>query len=317
MKKIIFLFGLLFPYITQAHVGYVIDEADRVLHAGPDMPFLLSALKDPINSMLMLGTIVLCGVVFWVCEKSDWVQKHVTTIQNHTKTYGEYIPWMLRLSLGIALLGAGTSSALVSPLLSANDLISLAQIILGFLILSGFLVGFATLASIALYITALFSTSYIFGNLDFLGIAFAILLLADSRPGIDDIFGFPFIASLSKWKQYAPVVVRMGIGFAMTYLAIYEKFLNPDISELVINKFNMTAGIPVSPAMWVLSAGLIELAVGLLLIIGWRPRLVSAIAFLVLTSSFFFFKEAVYSHITLFGSLSVIFASGGKKMNTV
>ena len=74
----------------------------------------------------------------------------------------------------------------------------------------------------------------------------------------------------------------------------------------------MTAAVPVSAAMWVLSAGMIELAVGLLLILGWRPRLVSAIAFLFLTASFFFFKESVYSHITLFGSLSVIYASGGK-----
>ena len=78
----------------------------------------------------------------------------------------------------------------------------------------------------------------------------------------------------------------------------------------------MTAAIPVSGAMWVLSAGIIELAVGLLLIIGFRPRLVSAVAFLVLTASFFFFKEAVYSHITLFGTLSVVFASGGKKFKT-
>lgn len=316
MKNIYFAFlAFLFPLATSAHVGYVIDEADRIAHSGPDTHFLLSALT-PFNIGLMVGTGLIALIAFFISERSQWVKNWIVRIQARTATYREFLPWMLRLSLGIALIGAGTSSVFISPLLPASGLISLLEITFGFLILSGFLTGLATVGSIILYFIALSHSAYIIGNLDFLAIAIAILLFASSKPGMDDIFTIPFFPSLKKYANYAPVVARLGIGFAMTYLAIYEKFLNPEISELVVQKFNMTAAIPVSGAMWVLSAGIIELAVGLLLIIGFRPRLVSAVAFLVLTASFFFFKEAVYSHITLFGILSVVFASGGKKFKT-
>jgi uncharacterized membrane protein YphA (DoxX/SURF4 family) len=316
MKNIYFAFlAFIVPFGVSAHVGYVIDEADRVAHSGPDIHFLLSALT-PFNIGLMVGTALLVLVAFFVSERSRWVKNWIMRIQARTTTYRDFLPWMLRLSLGIALIGAGSSEVFISPLLPAGNLISLFQIACGFLVLSGFLTGLATVGSIILYFIALSHSAYIIGNLDFLGIAIAILLFANSKPGMDDIFTIPFFPSLKKYANYAPVVARLGIGFAMTYLAIYEKFLNPEISELVVQKFNMTAAIPVSGAMWVLSAGIIELAVGLLLIIGFRPRLVSAVAFLVLTASFFFFKEAVYSHITLFGTLSVVFASGGKKFKT-
>jgi uncharacterized membrane protein YphA (DoxX/SURF4 family) len=62
--------------------------------------------------------------------------------------------------------------------------------------------------------------------------------------------------------------------------------------------------------MWVLSAGLIELAVGLALLLGWHTRTAAAIAFIVLSASFFYFSESVYSHVTLFATLSIIFILG-------
>ena len=62
--------------------------------------------------------------------------------------------------------------------------------------------------------------------------------------------------------------------------------------------------------MWVLGAGLVELLVGFFLVIGFYTRLVAVIAFLVLSLSFFFFKEAVFSHVTLFGILSLILING-------
>lgn len=315
MKKIYFaLLAFFVPLLTSAHVGYVIDESDRISHSGLNNIFLLSALT-PLHIALMVGTAVIAIILFFVAEKSAWIKNWTDHIHAHTATYREFLPWILRLSLGISLIGAGTSGVLVSPLLEASGLFSLLEITFGFLILAGFLTGFASVGSILLYALALSQSSYILGNIDFLAIALAILMLASSKPGIDDIFSIPFFPKLTHYSNYAPVVARLGIGFAMTYLAVYEKFLNPEMSALVIQKFNMNGAIPVGDPMWVLSAGIIELAVGLLLIIGFRPRLVSAVAFLVLTVSFFFFKEAVYSHITLFGILSFVFVSGGKKLH--
>lgn len=309
----LFFLSLLFllPALVRAHVGYVVSGTEQVGHTGFDFNFFLHVFSDFSNIVIMLVTVCVSAFLYYIGIKSERVRHISSRIETHTATYTELLPWMLRLSLGIALIGAGTSGALISPIVSIGGALASFQILVGFLLLSGFFTGLATLLAVFFYFVALFSDFYILGNLDFLGIAFALLLLGDSRPGIDDIFGIPFFPSLVEWKRYSIVFVRMGIGIAMTFLAIYEKFLNPHMSALVVEKFNMTSAIPVSPEMWVFSAGVIELVVGLLLIIGWRLRLTSAIAFIVLTASFFFFKESVYSHITLFGSLSVLFASGG------
>jgi uncharacterized membrane protein YphA (DoxX/SURF4 family) len=56
--------------------------------------------------------------------------------------------------------------------------------------------------------------------------------------------------------------------------------------------------------------GMIELVVGVLLLIGFQVRLVSIITFTILIVTFFFFKEDVYSHVTLFGTLSVLMITG-------
>lgn len=309
-----FLSALLTPLVVGAHVGYVIEGSLEGTNVENNIGFLLGPLSQASNLIIILITIVIVGFLFLIYEKSDSLKEYLVRVGNRAGSYKDLLPWMLRLSLGIALLGAGTSGVLISPALEATPLFSLIQVVLGFFLLSGFLTGLAATGAAFLYLTALFSDAYILGNLDFFGIAVALVFFASSRPGIDDIFGIPFLPRSLKMQTWAPVVARISIGLAMTYLAIYEKFLNPEISALVVEKFNMTTAIPVSPAMWVLSAGLVELVVGLLLIFGWRPRLVSAVAFLVLTASFFFFKEAVYSHITLFGTLSVIFASGGKKL---
>jgi len=101
----------------------------------------------------------------------------------------------------------------------------------------------------------------------------------------------------------------------MMFLVLYEKFLNPHWSRLVVENYHLTSIIPVSPAMWVLSAGLIEFMIGFMLFIGLKTRIVAAITFFVLSLSFFYFNEAVYSHITFFITLSIIFITGGGKFS--
>ena len=71
--------------------------------------------------------------------------------------------------------------------------------------------------------------------------------------------------------------------------------------------------IPVPASLWVLGAGTVEFVLGVLLIIGLEVRLVSIVAFLVISLSFFYFKESVYSHVTLFGAISMLIVTGAGK----
>ena len=230
------------------------------------------------------------------------------------ESYQEFIPWILRLSLGIALIGAGSAHSLISPLLPEMTGFALMQVVLGFMMLSGFMLTPVVLFTVILFLYALSQDVYLIGNIEFLFGSIALLVLGNDRPGLDDIFMIPNHA-IESLKKYVPLFIRIGLGGAMIYLALFEKLFNPHISELVVTKFNLTSAIAVSPEMWVLSTGLIELLVGLFVFIGYHTRLTSAIAFVVVTTTFFYFKEDVYSHVTLFGMLSVLFITGGGAMS--
>lgn len=311
-----FLIGLVAVFLSQAalaHVGYVISESEIQKKAGSDFLFLLKPLTQPFYLTLMLGAIVVALLLYFLLRRSSFISTRIAFIREKTKSYIELIPWMLRLSLGIALIGAGTAQAFISPVLSNFPLFSFIQILLGFLLFAGFLLGPTIWLAIALFLLALSNDFYLFGNADFFAASVVLLILANPKPGLDDLLGLPFWSPPKRLREFIPLILRVGIGGAMIFLAVYEKFLNPHLSAAVVENFHLTFVIPASPEMWVLSAGLIEFIVGLALLVGFQTRLVAAIAFAVLTLSFFYFSEEVYSHITLFGVLSVLFVTGGGK----
>ena len=293
-----------------AHVSYVLEDEEIAANKGADYTFLGEVLQDNFNVLLMLVTVAIVLIVATVIRHNKQFLKEVRHIKKEGKTYEKFIPWMARLSLGIALIGAGSSGVLISPTLEFGAL-NTVQMLLGFLLFTGLFIGPTTIVTILLFLFALAKDFYMLGNFDFVGLALAILIFADGRPGVDDLLGIRFLFSMQHLKKYVYVILRWCIGLAMIFLGLYEKILNPHWSELVVVQYGLQKVVPVSAGMWVLSAGIIETIIGLLLVIGWRVRVVSAIAFVVLSLSFFYFSEAVFSHITLFATLSILFITGG------
>lgn len=316
MKKIKFLVLstiLFFATKVDAHVRYLIDEETANQFSGTNFDFLMSAIKDPKNIALVFWTIAALILVIIASVKIKCLKNKLKAISEKADSYLVFTPWMLRLSLGIALIGSGASMNLISPALYGYTGFSTIQILLGFLIMAGFLVIPSSIAAIGVYTYALFQDTYILGNLDFLAVALALLVLDNEKPGLDDLIGMPKISPFSKFKKFVPLILRFGIGGAMIYLALYEKIFNPNLSELIVLGFDLQKVVPVSVEMWVLSTGIIEFIIGLFLLLGIFTRIMSAIAFIVLSLSFFYFGEDVASHITLFGILSVLFVTEGGK----
>jgi uncharacterized membrane protein YphA (DoxX/SURF4 family) len=300
---------------TRAHVEYVITQETIAHEQGSDFAFLLSPLSDPGYLFLIIATAGAFFLFVRFVERVPAVRSALERMTERMRGYGVYLGWILRLSLGIALIGAGSSGVLVSPAaLSASSALSFAQLLAGFSMLAGFLLPVAAFATLGLFLAALSGDWSLFGNLDFFALSSAVLMLGSREPGVDHIFNLPFLSPLTRWRVFAPVVVRLGTGAAFLFLAIWEKFLNPHMSAAVVELYGLVHIIPVSPAMWVLSAGLIEAAVGFFILIGYRVRLFSAIAFAVVATTFFYFGEDVYAHVTLFGSLSFLFVTQGAKL---
>lgn len=297
------------PLFTHAHVGYVISHDEMLLHKGPDALYLLQALAQPANLVIMFTTILVVGLLYYFAHKNVFIGSYMRDIRFTLTSYYEYVPWILRLALGMALIGSGVHNVLISPLLGGYAIFSFLQIMLGFLMLTGFLLIPAAITSFVLYLFAFTRDFYILGNLEFAAAALAMIILDNARPGLDDILLFPSIA-LKEYTKYVPFILRVGLGGSMIFLAFYEKLLNPHLSELVVTQYTLSSFIHVSPAMWVVSAGIVELILGIFFVIGFRIRLTSAVAFIVVSFTFFFFREDVYSHITFFGILSALFVTG-------
>ena len=302
------------PLLASAHVGYVLDHEDFVSHEGADAQFLIHGVTDSPSSVLVAGLVTLLvvgAIIYWRTRPRSKVL--LANVLTKLASYQELLSWMARLSLGIALIGAGTANVFVSPVLMGTPMIGFIEIVLGFLFLLGFLLPLAYIGSIALFLVGLTHSNYVFGNMDFLALVLSSLLLASARPGLDDILHIKQISLGEKAKDLVPLVLRFGLGIAFIFLAVYEKFMNPHDSALVVQMYHLTNVIPVSPALWVLGAGMVEFLLGVLLIIGFEVRLVAIVSFVVISLSFFYFKESVYSHVTLFGAISMLVVTGAGK----
>jgi uncharacterized membrane protein YphA (DoxX/SURF4 family) len=292
-----------------AHVGYVVGQEDFAEHLGRDNHYFFSPLSNGNDLSMIFATLIGVFILYFLAWKIKHVRNWIIAIRTRLDTYTDYIPWILRLSLGIAFIGASVAHVLISPILPVAAFASI-ELIVGFFLLAGFLVVPSTIIGFILYIVALSHKFYIAGNLEIAMSLIALLILGSTRPGIDDLFGIPHLHA-EKFKKIVPFLLRIGIGGSLVFLALYEKILNPHVSDLVVQKYHLLGIIPVGAAMWVFAVGIIELFVGLCLLIGFQTRLVTAIAFLVIVTTFFFFKEEVYSHVTLFGVLSCLFITGG------
>ena len=292
---------------ASAHVTYLLPERAFRARGGQNWEYLRSGLQAGESWVAILLSLALAGFGWVLYRQVPVIQRFFARVAARADSYEAFTPWMLRLSLGIALIGAGASAVLVSPIIPNHPELAGAQVLLGFCLMSGFLVVPASFGALAIYALALGQSWTIVGSLEFAAIAAALIILDNERPGIDDMLCLPKMSPFRGLKRWVPAILRVCLGVAMASMALYEKILNPLAAHAIVTQYRLTEVVPVPPAMWVLGAGAIELALGVLHIIGWKTRPVVGLTFIVLSLSFFYFKEDVASHVTLFGALSTLF----------
>lgn len=317
MKKIISLLlavcgvFLAAPHAALAHVSYVLTPTEIAMSRGVSWSYILEPFTHLNNVLLMLLVGLLLVLTILVAETLPLTKKILAHTKEKLSSYHEFIPWILRLALGISLIGSGAGEVLISPTLSHGIVFGIVQFILGFCFLSGFMILPSALMTLLLYVYGLTHEIYLLGNLDFFVLALSIFFFHSPRPGFDDIFNLDFIKLSNTSRHFIAPLVRVGLGVSFIYLALHEKLLNPMFSNLVVENFHLTHFIPVSANMWVLGAGLIELVLGICILIGFYTRLSSVISILVISVTFFYFKESVYAHVTLFSALAILAIEGG------
>lgn len=296
---------------AEAHVRHFSDGTNAI--NGSDTRFLLSSLTHIENIITIIIALVIVAIIWAGFRYVPFLKRWLSRVCDRISSYENFIPLLLRFSLGALLVGQGFANNLLSPVLTNADPFSTVQVLAGFLIFAGFLTIPSAVVAIFLFFFALFKDFYILGSLEILALTFGVLVTSNTKPSVDHALGLPEFDFFKHLKKHLSLILRIGLGTAMIFLALYEKIFNPHLAEYVVTHMHLTNIIPVEPAMWVLGAGIVELFVGLFILIGFRVRLFSFVALLVLTLSFFYFREQVSAHITLFGALVILLITNGKK----
>lgn len=301
------------------HVDYVTDPAD----SSDPIGFLLGALAQPGSvPLLALGAVVV-GALIGAWARWRPLEEPRQRFIARASEYGEYIPWIVRLSAGLVLVGAGLSRVLFIPTLPTGPVLALPLLAAGFLILLGLAVRPAALLTLAVYVVALVLNPKLVMMLDLAGALAAAAILGPGRPSLDDLLRAAFprgpgaraaTANLAsgRYNDFVPLLVRLGLGGAFAASGIVDKLLLHDQALAAVERYGLTGVVPVTPELWVVGAFLIETALGLAIILGVLTRLSTIVGFAVLTLAVFALPDdPVIAHVGLFGLSSVLVLLGG------
>jgi uncharacterized membrane protein YphA (DoxX/SURF4 family) len=302
-----------------AHVDYVTDP-----DGSPDpIAFLLDALGSPgAVPLLLAGALVTLGLVLAWARWRPLEPARARFIER-AEGYREYLPWIVRLSVGLVLIGSGVSRVLFLPTVEAAGWAALALTATGFLLLLGLAVRPAALIALALYAITFVGTPELVMMLDVAGALGVVLLLGPGRPSLDDLLRAAFPRGpgaraatenlgRERYDDLVPLLVRLGLGGAFAASGIADKLLIYDQALAAVDKYDLIAVVPVAAELWVLGAILIETALGLAIMAGVLTRFSAVIGFTVLTLAIFAIPDdPVIAHVGLFGLSSLLVITGG------
>ena len=302
-----------------AHVDYVTDP-----EASPDpVGFLLDALAQP-GSLLLIGigaSVVAMGLIAWARWRP--VEEARVRFVERALAYREYLPWIVRLSVGLVLIGSGLSRVRFLPTLETGGLFALLLTGTGFLLLLGLAVRPAALVALGAFVITFVFQPELVMMLDVAGALGVAAVLGPGRPSLDDLLRAAFPrgpgaraatvnVAADRYDDAVPLLVRLGLGGAFAASGIVDKLLIYDQALAAVDRYELTSVVPVAPELWVLGAILIETALGLAILLGVLTRFSAIVGFAVLTLALFALPDdPVIAHVGLFGLSSMLVILGG------
>lgn len=313
-----------------AHIEYVTPGGEPQ----DVVAFLTDALTTPFIIAVLLGgfLVIVAGLAVYLYVRP--FPADIAAFRAIMDDYRDLLPWLFRLSMGMPMIGAGFGGYFFSPAveLPYPTALRLFGISVGFLLLFGLATRVVAVGTLLIYLAVLPSEPGLLLAFEYIPGLLAIALLGGGRPSADamiarmadddrtvysDIDPFyrrvavPFAERIEPYTALVPTLLRGGIGVAFIYLGISQKLLRPGASLAVVEKYNLTAVVPVAPELWVIGAGLTEALVGVMFILGAFTRGFSLVAFgLFVTTLFGLPDDPVVAHISLFGLVSALLITG-------
>jgi uncharacterized membrane protein YphA (DoxX/SURF4 family) len=302
-----------------AHVDYVTDPEGSLDPIG----FLLDALAQPGSVLLLaIGAVVALAAIGAWARWRPMEEARLRLIER-AKGYTEYLPWMVRLSVGLVLIGSGLSRVRFMPTVESGGLFGLLLTATGFLLLLGFAVRPAALVALGAFIVTFIAHPELVMMLDVAGALGVAAILGPGRPSLDDLLRAAFPRgpggraatqnlAHGRYDDLVPLLVRLGLGGAFVASGIIDKLVIYEQGLAAVDQYGLTSVVPVSAELWVLGAAVIETALGIAIILGVLTRFSAVLGFAVLTLALFTLSDdPVIAHVDLFGLCSVLVVLGG------
>jgi uncharacterized membrane protein YphA (DoxX/SURF4 family) len=331
--------GALTALLVAAHflVGSAAAHIEYVTPGGEPqdvVAFLTDALTTPFIVAVLLGgfLVIVAGLAVYLYTRP--FPADIAAFRAIMDDYRDLLPWLFRLSMGMPMIGAGFGGYFFSPAveLPYPTALRLFGISVGFLLLFGLATRVVAVGTLLIYLAVLPSEPGLLLAFEYIPGLLAIALLGGGRPSADALIArmaddertvysdfdpfyrrvaVPFAERIEPYTALVPTLLRGGIGVAFIYLGISQKLLRPGASLAVVEKYNLTAVVPVEPELWVIGAGLTEALVGVMFIFGAFTRGFSLVAFgLFVTTLFGLPDDPVVAHISLFGLVSALLITG-------
>jgi hypothetical protein len=232
---------------------------------------------------------------------------------------------LLAVQTAITLIYMSARLALLVPQLTLQqDWVGFGLAAIQVLIAFSFITGLLDRAGAVLLFMLALPIIVLFGPLDMLqlayyaGIAFAVLLIGASREVANPRppFDSPYLSRRGLWA------LRILAGVAFTFIALGDKIWNPDLGRAFLQQyphFNVARSIfqvNLPDDTFVLIAGCIETAAGMLLLSGKLTRLVILILLVPFNLTVPFLPaEEMIGHLPIFGILYVLLVHGAEGLN--
>jgi uncharacterized membrane protein YphA (DoxX/SURF4 family) len=300
------------------HVDYVTDPT-----ASPSpVDFLVDALARPETIVLLIaGAVMTAGAVIAWAWWSPLEAARLRFIARAT-AYRDYVPWMIRLSVGLVLIGAGLSRSLFHPMIDAAAPIGFLLIACGYLLLLGLAVRAAALVALTAYAASLVAHPELVMMLDVAGGLAVAAIIGPGQPSLDDLLRAAFPAApgaraatrnvaAGRYDDVVPLLVRLGLGGAFLASGVVDKIVIYDQALAAVEQYGLTALVPVPADAWVVGAAIVESMLGLAILAGFMTRFSAVVGFAVLSLAMFALPDdPVIAHVALFGLSSVLVVLG-------
>jgi uncharacterized membrane protein YphA (DoxX/SURF4 family) len=283
-------------------------------------PLRWDLLFQPLPLAFVLATALatVIAAIWWKTRGRGFVpgpESLGATGERRSALYG-LAPLILGIHVAVPLLVSGVNGALFSPnnLLPVpwNYAIGLLETAVALALFYGAFTRFAAVLLAALWVLGVFVVGFqpMLENIFYLGIA-AFFFMAGRGPISVDRMVLPRLEPSARMMARAVPALRIGMGLSFVILAFTEKLANIPLALAFLDKyplnFTTALGLPLSNTTFILSAGAVELVVGLWVLFNIFPREIILVTWLPLnlTLNIFSWKELI-GHMPIYAILAVL-----------